>query len=124
MIKFNINKFIKDGTKPIKLKTFKSKKFKIRSLSSFNKTFREKGKEFENKVRRDLRKKGYSVSNAQNRHYDWLAQKGNKKYAVECKCNKASFANDEVSFALKCKKNNLIYMRAMKNFNGRIKYIK
>jgi len=108
--------------KPPRFKKFELKKRHLKPI--IGKGFREKGKELELRIRRDLRKKGYDVSKAKNRHYDWLAKKGKKTYAVECKENQSSFSFDEIKFAIKeTKKGHLIYMIAVKNYNRRIKYI-
>jgi len=88
------------------------------------KTFREFGSEFEKKVQRDLKKKGYAVSKPHNKHYDIHAVKGGKTYIVECKCNQAGFSQDEVNEAIKCSARGDIYMIARQNWNGRIVYIK
>lgn len=108
------------GAVKMELPKFRQPKFKP---PFGGKTFQEKGKDFELRVRRDLRQKGYEVLDAENRHYDWLAHKGGKTYAVECKENMSSFSYDEIKFAITTtKKGKLIYLIAIKNFNGRIKY--
>jgi len=91
--------------KPIRIKPIKIQPIKIkRNPQIFGKSFRETGKEFELRVRRELIKKGFKVSKAQNMHYDWLATRGKKKYAIECKCNKASFSQQEMIFSHQAKK--------------------
>lgn len=93
-------------------------------LKSISKTFRDSGKEFEEKVKRDLKRKGYNISKPYNKHYDIHAVKNNKTYIVECKCNKAGFSQDELHQALTCKEKGQVYLLARQNDNGGIVYFK
>ena len=86
------------------------------------KSFRERGKDFEERVKRDLKKKGFKIFKSHNKHYDILAKKGDKKYAIECKLTKSSFSQAEMEFSHKAKKEGLIYRTAIRQKNGRIKY--
>jgi hypothetical protein len=88
----------------------------------FQKTFRETGKDFELRVRRDLKKKGYKVSKAENRHYDWLAKKKGKTYLVECKNPTARLSKAQEDFFFKAIKKGKKVKIARKTNTGRIKY--
>ncbi|MFH1503279.1 MAG: hypothetical protein ABIE36_01325 [Candidatus Diapherotrites archaeon] len=117
---------IKTGLPNLNPKSLRIPEIKFRDLPktiSIGKSFRETGKEFQQRVKRDLIKKGYKVSKAHNIHYDLLAKKGNKKYVIECKASeKATFSPAEIEFSHKAKKESLIYKTATKSKTGRIIY--
>ncbi|MEK6855228.1 MAG: restriction endonuclease [Nanoarchaeota archaeon] len=100
---------------PVKLRPIKFSNPLIR------KNIKEKGRAFELKVRKALRAKGYTVSKAKSRHYDWLAKKGNKTYLVECKCTTARPSLHQVRLLVKSVKGKQPYILATKTNTGRIK---
>ena len=86
------------------------------------KSIKETGREFELRVRRDLRKKGYKVSKAKSRHYDWLAERGGKAYLVECKCTTARLSPNQENYLIAGIKKGKKVIIARKTRTGRINY--
>jgi hypothetical protein len=65
------------------------------------KSTHETGKEFENRVRRELKKKGYKNFH-HLRHCDWEATRNGKKYFIECKLREnVHLSQDEMIFLMK-----------------------
>jgi len=111
------------GIRPVKIQPIKIKQPKIKGIG-IGRSVGEGGKEFESRVKKDLKKKGYEVHSSDNRHYDLYAKKGGKDYYIECKCTTARLSPQEFEFFNKLKKQGKIYMIARKTKTNRIEYKK
>ena len=93
-------------------------KAKVKLLRGRN--FREEGKKFEKRVRKYFENKGYKIFKAENRHYDWLAIRGDKEYLIESKLNTARLSPAQEDFFAECLKKGKHYIIARRKDNGRI----
>ena len=109
---------------PPKIKGFTPISPKMKDLPkriTRGKSFKQKGDDFQNRVKKYLIKNKYKVSKAHNIHYDWHAIKGKKTYYVEAKCTTARLSHQQVTLRDKVLKQGNIYLLAEKTKTGRIK---
>lgn len=78
----------------------KAPKLPIIKNLGYGKSTHETGKDFENRVKRYLKNKGYRVIR-HLRHCDWEATKNEKKYFIECKLRETvGLSQDEMIFLM------------------------
>lgn len=106
----------------LKLPNLERMEVKPIKVNLFGKSFRETGHDFELRVRKELIKKGYKISKAKSRHYDWLAQKQGKTWFVECKMTTARLSSDEEKFFANALKKGQNYIIARRTKTGRIDF--
>ena len=105
---------------PIKIKPIKLRPINLKY--PFGKNFKEKGHDFELRVKRILIKKGYKVSKAKNRHYDWHATKNGKNYLIECKLSTSRISPHQEKLMAKSIKKGTKYVLARKTDTGKVKF--
>lgn len=88
------------------------------------KPIKQRGREFELRVKKDLVNRGYTVSKPKNIHYDWYAKKSGKIYLIECKCKTSRLSTHQLDYLTKQRKKGKIVQVAIKSKTGRIGYHK